>query len=86
MTGPRLLVHTSVQPIRWGDMDALGHVNNTVYFRYLEQTRIEWVYGLSPVGDGLKALGREDEVRVLDVAELVAAALPAGTPAQAATP
>jgi len=38
------------------------------------------------VGDGLKALGREDEVRVLDVAELVAAALPAGTPAQAATP
>jgi Fe-S oxidoreductase len=38
------------------------------------------------VGDGLKALGREDEVRVLDVAELVAAALPAGAPAQAATP
>jgi Fe-S oxidoreductase len=38
------------------------------------------------VGDGLKALGREDEVRVLDVAELVAAALPAGATAQAATP
>ncbi|HZW12125.1 MAG TPA: thioesterase family protein [Noviherbaspirillum sp.] len=29
-------------PIRWGDMDAMGHVNNTVYFRYLEQARIEW--------------------------------------------
>ncbi|ASJ76685.1 acyl-CoA thioesterase [Granulosicoccus antarcticus] len=29
-------------PIRWGDMDALGHVNNTVYFRYFEQTRLEW--------------------------------------------
>ena len=28
--------------MRWGDMDALGHVNNTVYFRYLEQTRIAW--------------------------------------------
>jgi len=27
--------------IRWGDMDAMGHVNNTVYFRYLEQARIE---------------------------------------------
>jgi acyl-CoA thioester hydrolase len=45
---PRILVHTSRQRIRWGDMDMLGHVNNTVYFRYLEQARIEWVYGLHP--------------------------------------
>jgi len=30
-------------PIRWGDMDAMGHVNNTVYFRYMETTRIEWM-------------------------------------------
>ncbi len=30
-------------PIRWGDMDAMGHVNNTVYFRYLETIRIEWL-------------------------------------------
>jgi acyl-CoA thioester hydrolase len=29
-------------PIRWGDMDAFGHVNNTVYFRYMEQVRICW--------------------------------------------
>ncbi len=43
---PRRLVHTSVQPIRWGDMDALGHVNNTVYFRYMEQARIEWLFAL----------------------------------------
>ncbi len=28
--------------MRWGDMDAMGHVNNTVYFRYLEIARIEW--------------------------------------------
>jgi acyl-CoA thioester hydrolase len=46
MTSPRLLVHTSVQPMRWADMDALGHVNNTVYFRYMEQARIEWLFGL----------------------------------------
>lgn len=25
-------------------MDALGHVNNTVYFRYMEQARIDWLY------------------------------------------
>jgi acyl-CoA thioester hydrolase len=43
----RHLVHTSLQPIRWGDMDALGHVNNTVYFRYMEQARIEWLYALA---------------------------------------
>ncbi|WP_292934824.1 acyl-CoA thioesterase [Noviherbaspirillum sp.] len=36
------LVHTLRIPIRWGDMDAMGHVNNTIYFRYLEQARIEW--------------------------------------------
>lgn len=27
-------------PIRWGDMDARGHVNNTVYYRYFESSRI----------------------------------------------
>lgn len=30
-------------PVRWGDMDAYGHVNNTVYFRYCEQARVEWL-------------------------------------------
>jgi len=25
-------------------MDVMGHVNNTVYFRFMEQTRIEWFY------------------------------------------
>lgn len=34
--------HELVLPIRWGDMDAMGHVNNTVYFRYLEIVRIDW--------------------------------------------
>lgn len=35
-------VHRLLMPIRWGDMDAMGHVNNTVYFRYFEQARIAW--------------------------------------------
>ncbi len=26
--------------IRWGDMDARGHVNNTIYYRYFESSRI----------------------------------------------
>ena len=49
-------VHTSRQPIRWGDMDALGHVNNTVFFRYMEQARIEWLYSLNEeAGTGYSA-------------------------------
>ncbi len=43
MENSRKLVLTSVMPMRWGDMDALGHVNNTVYFRYMEQARVEWL-------------------------------------------
>lgn len=39
----RRLVHTSRQVVRWGDMDYYGHVNNTVYFRYFEQARVEWL-------------------------------------------
>jgi acyl-CoA thioester hydrolase len=41
--GDTILIHTSRLKVRWGDMDAFGHVNNTVYFRYMEQTRIEWL-------------------------------------------
>ena len=37
-------------PIRWGDMDALGHVNNTVYFRYMEQVRMSWFEQLGLIG------------------------------------
>ena len=36
------LVHVQRMQMRWGDMDALGHMNNTVYFRFLEQARISW--------------------------------------------
>jgi acyl-CoA thioester hydrolase len=38
------LVHQMIIPLRWGDMDAMGHINNTLYFRYLEIIRIEWLY------------------------------------------
>ena len=30
------LVHEMDIPIRWGDKDAMGQVNNTLYFRYME--------------------------------------------------
>ena len=40
------LVHEMVIPIRWGDMDAMGHVNNTVYFRYMEVARLDWLQAI----------------------------------------
>src|SRR5438445_12968372 len=43
MISAHIPVYTTTMPIRWGDMDAQGHVNNTVYFRYMEQARIEWL-------------------------------------------
>ena len=38
-------------PVRWGDMDAMGHVNNAQYFRYLETARIDWMRGMGPNPD-----------------------------------
>ena len=48
MADTRTPVHTSRQSIRWADMDAFGHVNNTNYFRYLEQARVEWLRVIAP--------------------------------------
>lgn len=30
------------QSVAWGDMDAFGHVNNVMYYRYMESARIEY--------------------------------------------
>lgn len=46
MTAVHRLLHTCRIPVRWGDMDAYGHVNNANYFRYFEQARVEWCEGL----------------------------------------
>ena len=46
MEHKRKLIYATILPIRWGDMDAMNHVNNTVYFRYMEQARIEWLESL----------------------------------------
>lgn len=50
------LVYEMLIPIRWGDMDAMNHVNNTIYFRYLETCRIDWLQSIGcapdPQGEG----------------------------------
>jgi acyl-CoA thioester hydrolase len=53
MEQKKKLIHVTKMPIRWGDMDAYGHVNNTVYFRYMEQARVEWIEAMHvPVRPG----------------------------------
>ncbi len=34
--------HFTSLPVQWGDMDMLGHVNNVIYFRYIESARIAY--------------------------------------------
>jgi len=36
-------VHTSTIDIRWGDLDGAGHVNNSRFFTYFEETRVQWL-------------------------------------------
>ena len=36
--------HVFLCPLRWGDMDSFGHVNNVVFLRYLEQARVDWMF------------------------------------------
>jgi acyl-CoA thioester hydrolase len=49
-------VFEKVIAIRWGDMDAMGHLNNGSYFRYLETVRIDWMTSIGcqpvPTGEG----------------------------------
>ena len=44
-------VFTKRVEIRWRDMDAFQHVNNSVYLTYLEEARDEWF--LEVLGNGL---------------------------------
>ncbi|MCK7550039.1 MULTISPECIES: acyl-CoA thioesterase [Marinobacter] len=47
MSVPGNLVNTLSTPLRWGDMDAYGHANNTVYFRFFEEARIVWLNSMN---------------------------------------
>lgn len=46
-TTKKIAVHQKIFAIEWGDMDALGHVNNGRYFDYFQQARIEWLESIN---------------------------------------
>jgi acyl-CoA thioester hydrolase len=37
-------------PVAWGEMDAMGHVNNIIFFRYFESARIGYFGKLDMLG------------------------------------
>lgn len=41
------LLHTKEFAIRWGDMDAYGHLNNINYFLYTQEARFEMLKDLN---------------------------------------
>ena len=57
MSDDRRLAHIERMALRWGDMDAMGHVNNTVYFRFMEQARIGWFDRLVPEAEAWQSTG-----------------------------
>ena len=40
--------HVSYVPLRWSDIDSFGHVNSTVYLRYLQEARVDMLYVHAP--------------------------------------
>ncbi|NMM40000.1 acyl-CoA thioesterase [Pseudoalteromonas arctica] len=43
-------IHTAIN-VAWGEMDALQHVNNVVYFRYFETARIDFFNQINLLND-----------------------------------
>lgn len=44
-----LFKHIFAETVRWGDCDMLGHVNNTVFLRYIESARIAYFQDIMKV-------------------------------------
>jgi acyl-CoA thioester hydrolase len=56
MTQDLFRFSTTVE-VRWRDLDLMGHVNNAVYFSYLEHARIRYLHELDIVPDDPFAIG-----------------------------
>ena len=55
----------TVVPLRWSDMDAMGHVNNATYLTYLETAREPWFAALGAAADYMRFAMRRIEVDFL---------------------
>jgi acyl-CoA thioester hydrolase len=46
------LIFSCEIPVRWGDMDSYGHVNNAMYMRYMEEARVQLLAKMGATMDG----------------------------------
>jgi acyl-CoA thioester hydrolase len=56
---PKALTHYSVihtQKVQWGEMDALSHLNNVIYYRYAESARIIYLETLVLFDESMSTL------------------------------
>ncbi len=51
LPGSAKLLHRARYSMRWGDMDAFGHLNNAKYFTYFEQARVDWLASIGTTHD-----------------------------------
>jgi len=40
-------VYTAHVQVRWSDLDAMGYVNNSCYFTFFEQARVQWLESIA---------------------------------------
>ena len=53
------------QTVAWGDMDAFGHVNNVMYYRYIESARIVYLTHIEAFNHGLVSVVSSSSCRYL---------------------
>lgn len=53
------------QQVAWGDMDAFGHVNNVLYYRYIESARIAYLKKFNIFEQGIITVISHSDCRYL---------------------
>lgn len=53
------------QSVAWGDMDALGHVNNAMYYRYIENARLAYLDALDLLNESVSTVVSSNQCRYL---------------------
>lgn len=53
------------QDVAWGDMDAFGHVNNVMYYRYVESARIKYFDALSLLKENILTVVASSQCKYL---------------------
>lgn len=53
------------QNVAWGDMDAFGHINNVMYYRYIESSRILYFRSLNTYQQGVLTVIASNQCKYL---------------------